>query len=503
MPRPSSTTKIKSETDAFRSIGERLRKAAHQPNIHRYKPHPKQELFHKSTARGRLFIGGNRSGKTVGGAVESVMYARKQHPYKRIPWETEIRGRVVTTDLVEGLYKIVLPEIRKWIPPSDLINGSWEDSWDKTLRTLTLQNGSFIEFLTYEQELVKFAGTSRHFTWFDEEPSQDIFMECRARLIDTRGDWWITMTPVEGLTWTYEQIYESKDPNIFVIEIEMDENPHISKEEIEDFFAHMSEEDMLARRKGQYVSTGGFIYSSFLTPENIIDPVTPPPDWLHFAAMDHGFTNPTAWLWMAVDREGRIVVYHEYYKNKELINHHAKVVLETNRELKRTPAYYVGDPSIRNTDPITGTSVHLEYLEHGVPIVLGNNDPKAGILRVSRLLQGDFVQEKKFPKLFVTRDCVNLIQEMRRLRWATWKNKKDRFEKNPKEEQNKKDDHACDALRYGVSSRPEVDTGEFTPPTHAFPEGASKSVNPMDAKDSDFSDTESSEYQDFHLGGEW
>jgi phage terminase large subunit-like protein len=507
MARSSSTTKIKSHNDAFRSIGEQLRSAARKPNIYKYVPHEKQKTFHRSPARGRLFIGGNRSGKTVGGGVESVMWLRGEHPYRKIP-PPPVRGRIVTTDFVQGFEKIVMPEIRRWLPTSDLINGSWEDSFDKTTRTLTLTNGSECEFLSYEQELQKFAGTSRHFVWFDEEPPKDIFTECGARLIDTGGDWWITMTPVDGLTWTFDDIYDSGNSNYCVVEIEMDENPHLNPEEIDNFFETMSDDDIKARRKGQYVAIGGFVYSSFLTDDNIIDPMIPPRDWMHLTGMDHGFTNPTAWLWGAVDRDGRMVIYHEYYASGRLINQHAKTILETNKELQRHPLYNVGDPSIRNIDPITGTSVHLEYLEHGVPIVLGNNDQKAGILRVSRYLQGRNIKledgtEKKIPQLYITRDNVELLREMKKLRWATWKSKKDRYEKNNKEEQKKKDDHACDALRYLVSSRPDGDTGEFVPPSPVYREATEAIPHNTPYIDREISEGAKRNTNDFHLGDEW
>jgi len=83
---------------------------------------------------------------------------------------------------LQGIEKIILPELAKWIPPSDLIKQSWEESYNRGLRTLTLANGSFVEMMTYEMELEKFAGTSRHFIHFDEEPRMR-----RSKEIQQRG----------------------------------------------------------------------------------------------------------------------------------------------------------------------------------------------------------------------------------------------------------------------------------------------------------------------------
>src|SRR5213078_4149038 len=120
------------------------------------------------------------------------------------------------------------PEIARWLPPSALQNGSLEDSFNKQLRTLTLENESTIEFMSYEQDTEKFAGTSRHGIWFDEEPPQDIYTECLLRTLDVGGDVWITMTPVEGMTWVYDDLYiaGATSDEIDVVEVGVEENPH-------------------------------------------------------------------------------------------------------------------------------------------------------------------------------------------------------------------------------------------------------------------------------------
>lgn len=447
------TPSIKDDRALLLGMAERLKHAARNPSIERYQPHEKQRIFHSSTKPGRLFLGGNRSGKTTGGGAETVMYARGVHPFKRLKWDTPLRLRVVTTDLTFGLEKIVLPEIRRWTPIGDLLNGSWEDSYNKEFRTLTYRNGSFIEFMTYEQTLEKFAGTSRHGIWFDEEPPKDIFTECKMRLLDVAGDWWITETPVEGMTWTYDDLYESKDPLIDIIEVDMNENPYLSEEGKSQVLSGLNEEDRLKREKGQYVSAGGLIYPDFIYlkyPEGHIVPKhTPPVGALHVAGMDHGFTNATAWLWAYIDEAGRIVIFDEYYKRREIVQNHALAVHWVNLSHGHPPAYNVGDPSIKNTDPITGTSVQIEYIDNGVPIMLGNNDVRAGLDRVKKLINNK--------QLFVMENCVNTLWELKRYRWAVWKTSADKFDKNKKEEPQKKDDHACDALRYLVASRPVVE----------------------------------------------
>src|SRR5262245_727536 len=162
--------------ELMKGLSDGLIKASRRPNLWGYSPHQKQIQFHTSAAKTRLYIGGNRSGKTVGGCVEDIWWLMGRHPYMETP-PPPVRGRIIGVDFDNGIEKILKPEITRWIPPSALIDGSWEKSFNKGLRTLTLANGSFLEFMSYVQEVDKFAGTSRHFVHFDEEPPQPVYIE--------------------------------------------------------------------------------------------------------------------------------------------------------------------------------------------------------------------------------------------------------------------------------------------------------------------------------------
>ena len=94
---------------------EGLNRAVTRPTVHGYVPHEKQVDFHRAPEKGRLYIGGNRSGKTVGGIVEDIFWLRGKHPYRKTP-SGSIRGRIVTVSFTEGIKKIIIPELAKWIP---------------------------------------------------------------------------------------------------------------------------------------------------------------------------------------------------------------------------------------------------------------------------------------------------------------------------------------------------------------------------------------------------
>lgn len=479
-----------------------MRAQVSRPNIYGYQPHDKQVQFHSFTSQKKLFIGGNRSGKTVGGATEAVWWLTGKHPYIDTP-KPPVRGRVVSVDFINGVTKIVKPEIARWMPASELVGGSWEKAYNKETRVLTLENGSTLEFMSMDQDTDKFAGTSRHFIWFDEEPPRDIYIECLQRLLDVKGSFWMTLTPLEGMSgWIYDELFlaSKEDEGIKVVTVAMDENPYVNWGDAQVLLSGLTEDELKARKEGKFIQIGGLIYKMFDPAKHVVDEVTIPEDWLLVAGMDHGFSNATAWLWAGVNKDGRVVIFDEYYKSGEIIRTHAEEVHRINQEHGRYPDYYVGDPSIRNIDPITGTSVLIEYTDYGIPIVLGNNDQKAGINRVARYLTG----VNKVPQLLITRNCTNLIREIARLRWAHWANKKSRDDKNKKEEQHKKDDHAADALRYLIASRPELDSGSFTPKAAPIDKhGASTAVPSGDRYDDELTSVTTKSVYDPNLGDEF
>lgn len=451
---------------------ESFTRAVSRPSIFQYGPHPKQIQFHASQAKGKLYIGGNRSGKTVGGTVEDIYRLRGEHPLVKVP-PAPIMGRVVTTSFNEGVKKVILPEFARWIPPSDLINGSWEDSYAKQERTLTMSNGSTCEFMSYDQKLDTFAGTSRHFIHFDEEPPKSIFDECRLRLLDTGGPWYITMTPVEGMTWVYDEVYLpglTPGSNIEIIVIDTSENPYISTAEMEEVFSGLDEDSKKARKEGKFVQIGGLVFSKFGYEKNTVeaneidfDRIS---EWTHYASMDHGFNNPTAWLWHAVSPTGTVITYDELYDREKIVEYYAKEINKRNHsDGRHAPAIYVGDPAIEQRQAVTGDSIRIAYVQNGIPIVLGNNDVKIGVNKMNK-----YLDQRKW---IISRSCFNLVKELQRVRWKTFDSAKRRHENNVREEIHKKDDHAPDSARYFFSLLPDL----YIPP-----DGKLQSVE-MSAKD--------------------
>lgn len=458
MPKKSTVPTVQDTFDLFRSS---LQRFTVNPTINAYKPMDGQKKFHESRARGKVYLGGNRAGKTVAGGTETVQRMLGCHPNQKYLPKPPIKARGIASSIEEGLKKIMIPEIQRWVPPSQLKNGNWDDSYDKESRTLTLENKSTLEFLTYEQDVQKHAGTSRNFVWFDEEPPEDIFDENMVRLIDVDGEWCLTMTPLIDMSWTYERLFiegsKEDHPGIEVFHASTVDNIYINHDTLDILTVGMDEEQKEARKHGTYFNLSGGIYSSSLTPDNYIDNIIIGDQWDlyynhwgHFGMLDHGWTNITAFHLGCYDEYGKLIIYDEFTCNKTLVKDIAKEIKARIKFLKLEEKldYIVADPSTQNTGAIDGSSIRNEYAEHGVYLVMANNDVRAGISRVNAMLKQNL--------LLITDNCVNLKKELPQYRWAKYASSKLAQKRNLQEVPVKKNDHSLDAIRYGVMSRPQL-----------------------------------------------
>ena len=434
-----------------------------------------QEEFHKSCKRVRAAFGGNRSGKTVAGACEAVWYATGTHPWKNVT--TPNFGRIICTDFTNGIEKVIIPEIKSWMPKSAMKPG--REGWDSNSRTMFLKNGSTIEFMSNDQDVDKFASASRHWIWFDEEPKQAIYNECKMRVVDTKGDMWFTMTPVNGMTWVYSDIYERAgvDDKIENFHFDTRKNPYLDEEILDDLVKGMDEAEINMRLGGQFVSLSGLVYKEFNEMDHTIRRFTIPEECMRICAIDPHPRNPTVVLYMAVmdkqhfvslckqnDSYLRIktedikgdnvyIVYDEVYPKDSLLIRETASLMKA-KEGKDYIRYRLIDWSANAANPIMGRTLRQEFDEHGIHTVLADKEVSNGILKVRERLQCN--------SLYFFKDVYNAIWETKHYVWEDYKVGNEY--KNPKDKPRKKRDHAMDCLRYMCASSPKSRAPEIFRP---------------------------------------
>ena len=445
-----------------------LKTSLTKPNIWTHKPHDKQKTFHCDRRREKLFIGGNRSGKTVANVVECCWWLTKRHPYREDVNNINgpVHGRYVSVDFKKGIEEIALPYFKQYLPPSELIDGSWDKSYNGYYKKLTLANGSTVEFMSYEQDLDTFAGTSRHFCSFDEEPPQPIFLECRMRLVDTKGSWWISMTPVEGISWIYDVFHEPASkgdrPQLLVLEINTGENPHVDESEMDAALDIANEGERVARKEGKFVAFQGKVFPTFRPTIHKTWDFALSEKMTIYASYDHGWKHPAAWLWHAVEPNGKVTTFHELIVSEKTIAElTAEVMLFESQSLAPYGFKVTArpcDPACGQTSGINGLSIQQEYARLGlylsIPETRGKNSVEVGLDKVQQYLRVD--DELRTPMWQYTPDCTTLERQLGKMRWKKWQSKKLEYENGPRNEIHKVDDDGPDSLRYFFTFMPDL-----------------------------------------------
>ena len=455
---------------------DQLDAAIHRPSILSYKPYPAQLDFHKCELTGRYMSAGNRAGKTTAAVVDAIYTAMNTHPYRKRPkgWPTKgLKLRFVCVDIDKGVRGMVLPEFKRWMSTSMLVNGSWDDSWNNTELTLTFSNGSQVQFLTHQMELDRHGGTAKHAIYFDEIPPLSIFNENMMRLIDYEGFWVIAATSVEGMGWTYELLWEPSieaqraglPTDVGTFELSQKDNPFLTTEISQrgKYYVGMDEVERKIREDGAFLARSGRVFPAWNIHEHVlVDHFMPNDHWRIYTSVDFGWSNPTAWLWHAVHPDGRVYTFAEHYKSELTVAQHSEIVTakEVFMRLDRDKIMRVGDPNNGNAHVINGISYVSEYANNGIFIGTEDipRDVQIGIEKMQqyiRLERRNGWGEHK-PRWMISPNCVNLIREMKKLRRASYDSAKKAFDSNKKEDVHKKDDHAFDSSRYFFTFMPEL-----------------------------------------------
>jgi phage terminase large subunit-like protein len=227
------------------------------------------------------WIGGNRTGKTELGAAAVSCVATGI-----VPWcvggsgfedtEKNILPQsiwITSLDFSSGR-DIILPKLERYVP-----RGTLGEPFRKADQIFRFQNGSEIGLKSADSGREKFQGVSRNVIWLDEEPPEEIYDECLARTIDCGGKIMCTMTPLNGLSWSHDRIWQmqDEDSDLFVMHSTMEENPFLPRKEIARFRAKVKDTKIRdARLKGLYTLMKGAHVFDIETVSQMMDLCTDP-----------------------------------------------------------------------------------------------------------------------------------------------------------------------------------------------------------------------------------
>ena len=477
-----------------------------------YKPHEVQREAHNSRAWLRLITGGNRSGKTTAGAVDTILFLLGVHPIRSESRKPPVKFRVIGTD-VKAIKRYIMPKILEYLPASEI------SKLPSTIdNVLFLKNGSSCEFLTNEMSVLAHGGQDLDGLWPDEEPDKKIFDANMMRLVDRDGYVIMTMTPEvdetrSGISWTYEELYEKAALHVFIDEkgnlikqsngvsgahldiegledkeltIECFEastlnNPYLARRVLNSLIKRFSGRERESRIFGKYVQVQARIYWAYtdsLWPMgNLIEPISrwkagDPYDGANKDASGHHRYWDYGWQLIEVIDPHRVKPWgllhimrspgSELYcvkerldpqDDKRTIEEYVDIIKEMRQG--REPDIVLIDPSSKAFDPASGSSLFDELNKRGIFCQEADRDEKQwGWSNVNSMLNFE-KSGKDRPFLYVCEDLMTLRYQIKHLTTMSWKGRAAIEEKGIiREKQRERDNDLTDCMKYGCNYFP-------------------------------------------------
>lgn len=442
-----------------------------------FKPNPGPQTDFLAATEEEVFTGGGKGGgKTYGLIADPLRYCGN-------PNHSGLYIRRTMPDLRDIIFhtKRIYP---KAFPGAKF--KSIESCW--YFPSGARQEFGFAENLT---DTLRYQGKAYNWIGFDElpqYPDDSIYLSIKscARTIDPTLPVHIRGTGNSGgvgSKWVKEMFIEPSPPNTtFYVEVEFFDrriqkkvkrkvsrrfipstvwdNPYLLHDD-----KYLSILASLPEVKRKQLLEGDWDVSEFSAfPEfrrdgvHVIDAFDIPREWSRFRAADWGYSSPFCCLWFAVSYDGQIYVYREYYGKGVIADDWARnVALLEHRELIMD-GLIDGSTAIRRGErgPTIFETINGELRKHGRrPFRFADRSPDSRIagkqevhkrlaLREYGAIDKDGKSIKE-PGVKIFRNCVHLINTLASLTTD---------QKEPEKVDKKCEDHAYDAFRYGLSSRP-------------------------------------------------
>jgi hypothetical protein len=432
--------------------------AIKQDSLPFYRPHPKQDLFHRSLQKRRGVFTGNRFGKSFMGVAEDCAWLRGERPWYPaddparlggIP-QRPVKGLIIATDWdkVKEIFSGQDGKLWKFLPRNGFIKNVSRNH-SGAIDTI-ICNGPFglssLRFDTVKSFMSNPQGSESSdwdFIHVDEPCPEGMFKAAARGLVDRNGFAWFTLTALRE-PWITDafDVGGIFDGISSVIEGTIYDNIYLSKEAIRDYEATLTEDEKECRLFGKPLHKAGLVYKCFQQDKHVLTTlprgwlswIEPPKDWSYYLYIDPHHHTPHMVLFLTVDPFGRKYYYTDIFEHCLISQLVAKIrVILGDRRVVRVRC----DPIAFNEDCVDGNNMATEFWRCGLAVEKSSKDLSRGILRVNEALQ----LKGGWP-LF-TPECRRSLWEIKRYHYDEEKGK-------PVD----KDDHAMECLYRSVLDEP-------------------------------------------------
>lgn len=398
--------------------------------------------------------------------------------YVDVPGYSAILFRRTFSDL--DLPGAIMARSKEWLTRFRGVGVKWND----TRKQWRFPSGATLQFgyLDAADDIYRYQGGEYQYVGFDEltqfDEAQYRYLFSRIRRPDNgplsevplrmraasnpggRGHGWVKRRfPIDG---------RPRERGRMFIPAKIADNPHLDRDLYRQSLSHLDETTQKQLEDGDWNVAEGLAYH--VHDVHLVETFELRDSFDRFEAADYGF-NGCPWALVAVDYEGNLVFADMLYV-RDLLPGDVCQMVHARRNAHdgwgtRNVAFM--DPSVWHR---TGTHNRFgdpamladEFSDAGVPLAHANNDPRAGMARIRRLLKPDAghlfpawhpqAGEPGAPRMFFHRTrCERLVEELQNAPLQP-QDKADGLEKvDPTWES--RYGHASAMCRYAVMTRPD------------------------------------------------
>jgi hypothetical protein len=200
--------------------------------------------------------------------------------------------------------------------------------------------------------------------------------------------------------------------------------------------------------EGNWDVVEGAAFPEFDPTVHVIAPMEIPPHWDRVKGIDYGFAAESACIWGCVDPEdGTLIIYRELYRKGLVGSELGNIIREMEiPDVRSVPGVLDGAAWANAGGGYKGPTVGEVLMQQGHKLRRADKNRKAGKIQVHERLATNHSTGR--PKMQIFSSCPNLIRELQSL--PTAKNDAEDVDTHAQ-------DHAYDALRYLIMSRPRME----------------------------------------------
>jgi len=197
--------------------------------------------------------------------------------------------------------------------------------------------------------------------------------------------------------------------------------------------------------EGNWDVAEGAAFVEFSPEHHIITPFVLPVHWERVKAVDYGYAAESCCLWGIMDmNDNTLIIYRELYR-KGLTGEELGAIITDMETEDPFSVNGVLDTAAWARTGTTGPTVGESLVKAGHKLRRADKNRIQGKILIHEYLK---VRENGRPKLQIFNTCPNLIRELQSIPLS---------KTNPEDVDTKASDHAYDALRYMIMSRPRME----------------------------------------------